>query len=684
MFKLISRLPLARQVLLITATLSALVFAGLISFVSFYSNEAAIKEAESALSKELQLATSFLDFAYANQATTAQRRLNAMKRLLPGTLSVPGGETTTGDTAGVPIVKAGAEVMNNNNRYLEELKRINTAEGFILARKGSEYVRVATLLKDAEGRSMVGKALKPDEPQVAALDKGQGYLGIIQRNNKSYMIIYEPILDGTGKVVGAYGLRDDMETDITAIRDILKKVKIGRNGYIYAFAPMPGEATGKFTIHPKLEGKTLEESLQGNKDTLALFKKLTTDKGGKITYEWFNPEKNNQPDTKLVVASYAEKWGWYLAAGTFLDELTESAHGLRNRMTLLSVLAGALAVFLIGLAMTLRLKPLGGILASLEAIGQGDLRSQPSRGDPNSRNELDILAGRIAQTASSMRSLLADVASSAQQVRGSAQGLATASEEVASASSRQSEAAADMAAAVEELTVSIAQVADHADDAATIAHEEKESSREGRRVAEEVIAEMHRIEASVVESGNLVDSLGRRSVEIAGIVRLIQDVAEQTNLLALNAAIEAARAGEQGRGFAVVADEVRKLAERTSSATREISDVIAGIQTETGQAVEQMHRVAEDVSGGVNKVQQAGEMLEKIETRASRTAEVIADIASATREQKTASTVVAQRLESVAQMAEGNTSITRRNREAAGHLGQLAGDLQSTVGKFRL
>ena len=199
----------------------------------------------------------------------------------------------------------------------------------------------------------------------------------------------------------------------------------------------------------------------------------------------------------------------------------------------------------------------------------------------------------------------------------------------------------------------------------------------------EVIDEMHRVASSVNASGTLVDSLGRRSTEIAGIVRLIQEVAEQTNLLALNAAIEAARAGEQGRGFAVVADEVRKLAERTAGATREISGVIGNIQTETSQVVTQMHKLAADMSCGVDRVQQAGTVLATIRQRAERTASVVDDIAAAPREQKVASTMVAQRLESVAQMAEETAAITAHNQDAAGHLGRLAEDLQHTVERFR-
>lgn len=683
MFTRILRLPLAQQVLIITAALCGIVFAGLISYVAVSSNDAALSEAESALGKELQLASSFLDYTYATHVTTARRRLDAMKRLLPGTLSVGTATVATGSTEEVPVVKAGNEVMNNNNHYLDELKKINTAEGFILAKKGSDYVRVATLLKDGQGHSMVGKALAADESQVAALNRGEAYTGMLFRNGKTYMSIYEPILDGSGKVVGAFGLRDSMEADIAAFKDILKQIKIGKSGYIYAFTALPGEATGLFTLHPKLEGHTLAEGFKGHESDLALFRGVIEKKGGAHTYLWENPEKGGQADTKLAVFAYSEKWHWYLGAGTFLGELTEQTTALRNRMILISMVAGLASVMLIGMAMAQRLRPLSAILDSLRALGTGDLRARLPETASDSRNELDLLSTQVNKTVDGMRVLLDGVSASAREVGSAARDLSHSSQEVANASFRQSEAAGEMAAAVEQVTVSISQVADHAGDAATITQEEKESSRQGRQMAEEVITEMHRIERSVRESGTLVDSLGRRSTEIAGIVRLIQDVAEQTNLLALNAAIEAARAGEQGRGFAVVADEVRKLAERTANATREIGKVISGVQTETGQVVSQMHKVAQDVSSGVDKVQRAGEMLATIQERADRTADVVEDIASATREQQSASTTVAQRLESVAQMAEANAAITSRNREAAASLGHLAADLQGMVGKFK-
>ena len=241
-----------------------------------------------------------------------------------------------------------------------------------------------------------------------------------------------------------------------------------------------------------------------------------------------------------------------------------------------------------------------------------------------------------------------------------------------------------MAASVEEFAVSISQVADLAQEASNITRDEYGAAQTGGGVVNEVKGEMEVLVDSVKESGQLVASLGKRSAEIEGIVRLIQDVAEQTNLLALNAAIEAARAGEQGRGFAVVADEVRKLAERTAKATSEISQVIHGVRTETEQVVAKMQIVENDVNSGVAKVEKAGEALEGIRTQSERSASVVDDIASATHEQSAASNEVARKLESIAQMIEETAAITAQNRESAADLGTLATQLQNLVRRFEI
>ena len=178
--------------------------------------------------------------------------------------------------------------------------------------------------------------------------------------------------------------------------------------------------------------------------------------------------------------------------------------------------------------------------------------------------------------------------------------------------------------------------------------------------------------------------LGDSARRIESIVGVIDSLSFQTNLLALNAAIEAARAGEQGRGFAVVADEVRKLAERTSSATTEIEQMIVGIQGDTVGAVEAMNAALPEVEHGVHLAGSASESLRAIESGAGRTLERIGEVADATREQSAASTSIAQRVETIAQMVEETTATIRGTADTAGQLEQIAQGLKAQIGRFKV
>ena len=677
------RLRVARQLLLLTFAVTVVIFGLLITVVNHFSHQAAVRQAETALRHELGLLSSILEFTYQTQITTAKRRMGAFKKLLPGKLTVAGTSIRTGETDDIPVVKAGTEVMNNNLQYLQMLKQINTGEGFILAKKGNEYVRVATLLKDDQGKSQVGKALKPQEPQVAALDRGQDFIGLVQRNGKIFMSIYEPILDDSGKVVGAYGLRSSLDAELVALRAIIKELKVGETGYFYAFSDA-GNDIGLLTMHPSKEGKTLRELFDGQPAALEMFRSVISSKGGVHEYLWPNPAKGGKAENKLTVFGYSKEWGWYFGAGTFLDELTQDAIRLRNVMLISMLVAALLIGAIIYLAIANRLKPLKTVVTGLSAIGSGDLSVRLAERDFDSENELDVLARQLNQTSASISQLVNSISETSEQLASTAIQLDRSSNDVATAAQHQSDAASSMAASVEQFSVSINQVADLSGDAAKIVEQEHRAAQEGGTVVADVKTEMEAIAVSVERSSQLVDSLGRRSAEIEGITRLIQDVADQINMLALNAAIEAARAGEAGRGFSVVADEVRKLAERTAEATSEISRVIHGVRSETEQVVDKMHVVAEDVNQGVAKVNQAGGTLESIHQYAQRSSSIVGDIAAATKEQSLASNDVARRLESVAQMAEETAAVTAQNRVAVASLGKKAAELQSLVKKFRL
>ncbi len=345
------------------------------------------------------------------------------------------------------------------------------------------------------------------------------------------------------------------------------------------------------------------------------------------------------------------------------------------------VLAAALAA-LVALSISGNIaRRLGGAVKVTEATAQGDLTVQV---DADGKDEIAGLLRAIADMQGRLRGMLGEISSSAQELAGSAEQLSATAQALEDASDQQSEASSSMAAAVEELTVSINHVSEGAGETASIARESGQIAEQGAQVLGRTVQSIEQIAERVTRTAAGIEALEKHSGEISSIVNVIKEIAEQTNLLALNAAIEAARAGEQGRGFAVVADEVRKLAERTATSTQEIAGMIGQIQDGTRQAVTAMRDSIEQVNQGVALASEAGDVIERIAVGAAKVVSHANDISDALKEQTVASNDVAGNVERIAQMAEENNRSVREASETARNLSEVATTLQQTVSRFRL
>jgi len=241
-----------------------------------------------------------------------------------------------------------------------------------------------------------------------------------------------------------------------------------------------------------------------------------------------------------------------------------------------------------------------------------------------------------------------------------------------------------VAASIEELTTSIEMVAGNAQDAEQIASESGRRSDQGAVQVKDATDEMMRIAQNVNETAQQMATLSEQSLQIGSIANVIKEVADQTNLLALNAAIEAARAGEQGRGFAVVADEVRKLAERTTNSAQEISSMIASIQGNTDQASATMQQGNQRVTEGVALAGRAGESMRLISEGSRGVVNAVTDISNSLREQRTTSSDITRRIEHIAHMTEETSTTVSQVAATAGHLKAMADELKLAVSGFRV
>ena len=562
----------------------------------------------------------------------------------------------------VPSASIGGVTLTGNNELADRIATAADSTCSFFQVLPQRWVCVATSAREGGGARAVGATVESDAKAYQAVMAGETYSGTNNIQGKLHEAVYRPLYNAQGTIVGVLhvGISHD---NFKGLQAAISGIKLGETGYVYT---MTGD--GVLAIHPDKSGTDLS--------SYAFCQEMKRNKSGWIEYVW-------DGRLKFTAYEYYEPYDWIIAAGAYSDEYNAAASKLRSQM----IFAAGLFVLVASvLAVLLGRRIAGGVKRVSDAIheiaqGDGDLTQ---RLEINSTDETGELAQRFNVFAEKIHDTIVEVAIATREVASASTQIAASTEEMATGMHQQTEQSKQITSAVEEMSASVEDVARKSVEAAQNAEEAGAQASEGGKVVNQSVDGMKDIANVVNESAQAINELGKRGEQIGQIIEVINDIADQTNLLALNAAIEAARAGEHGRGFAVVADEVRKLADRTTKATEEIVDSISAIQNETDLAVKRMSAGTERVDAGVSLAEKAGQSLSAIVENSANMTNMIRSIAAASEQQSAASEQINRNIQSMNAVAREAAEGASQSATAVTQLSSKAESLQRLVSQFKV
>jgi methyl-accepting chemotaxis protein len=654
------RARIASQLGLALAVILAVVISGSTVFALRSLDSANLDTREEHLASEARLLADQLNTFHSTLRESTQRLSGLFEKRFSAGLSTRPEQPVTVAGVQTPGLYLGEEVLNNNFAEVDEFKQMSGGVATVFVRSGEDFIRVSTSLTKQDGSRAIGTALDHQHPAYQRLLGGQGYIGRAVLFDRSYMTQYSPVRDASGKVIAVLFVGFDYTDAQNAQFDNLKRFRIGQTGSLALLDEQ------KHWLVPPAGVQALDQSIPVMLDLAA--------KPGKGRF-W--SDKN---EDFYSVAVPFEGGPWSVVASMPKAEIRAVTWSVGIRLAIGSLLAMLLAVGAAVWLLRSKLQPLGDLVRQAEALGAGDLSV---RLNVSSHDEIGQLARSFNQMGEALSTMVSHIRKAAEDVNSRAQALSGLSGGAYEGMEQQSGEITSMAGAVEEFSATSLNIADNMGNTERLAQDNAQQTKIGRTSMQEASSSLEHIATALNSTATVINTLGQRSQEIGGIVGVITAIAEQTNLLALNAAIEAARAGEQGRGFAVVADEVRNLASRTRQATDEISGMIQSIQQETGNAISTMEQGNVLMQEGLARNADVASALARIDEQSRSAGQQFAAITTATQEQSSTATLLSSNLQSIALANSEQREVVSNLAITAKELETLAASLRHEVDRFR-